>query len=149
MLLSEIENEADKSVLSEMLISLADCITTLGMNSLNEQQMQELIRVLDLHLTGNRSFKFISSVKSLHLYNNYLHFILTDLEHFQRASERILKRQDEDFDDDVEEELNDEVSFLVSSKDLQFTIVFLFPGWWRYLFTIEDCGCDSFLFYVL
>ena len=81
ILLSAIENEADKGVLSEMLVSLADCITNLGMNSLNEQQMQELIRVLDIHLN----------------------------EHFERFKERQAKRDDEDYDDDVEETLNDEV----------------------------------------
>lgn len=81
VLISAIENEADKSVLSEMLISLADCITTLGTSSLTEQQMQEVIRVLDVHFT----------------------------EHFERYREMQSKREDEDYDDDTEEALIDEV----------------------------------------
>lgn len=80
ILLNAIENESDKSVLSEMLVSLADCITTLGMNSLNEQQMQEVIRVIDTHFT----------------------------EHFERYREMQSKREDEDYDDDTEEALIDE-----------------------------------------
>lgn len=79
-LLSSIENESDKSVLSEMLISFAECITTLGMQSLNEANMQELMRVIDVHFN----------------------------EHFERFNERQAKRTDEDYDDDVEETLNDE-----------------------------------------
>lgn len=84
-LLSSIENESDKSVLSEMLISFAECITTLGMQSLNEANMQELMRVIDVHFN----------------------------EHFERFNERQAKRTDEDYDDDVEETLNDEVNNLV------------------------------------
>lgn len=85
MLLNAIENESDKSVLSEMLVSLADCITTLGMKSLNEQQMQEVIRVFDTHFS----------------------------EHFERYREMQSKREDEDYDDDTEEALIDEVCFLM------------------------------------
>lgn len=91
-LLSAIENESDKTVLSEMLASLSECIVTLGSNALNQQQMGDLVKVLDIHFT----------------------------EHFDRHNERQSKREDEDYDDGVEEVLNDEVGFLVFFLDFKF-----------------------------
>lgn len=98
LLLSAIEGESESDVLAEMFTSLADCITTLGMNSLNEQQMESLIKVLDVHFN----------------------------EHFERSKERQSKRDDEDYDDGVEEALNDEVSSVIGRFILQLTSVFVF-----------------------
>lgn len=84
-LLAAIEGESDKAVLAELLVSLADCITTIGVTALNEEQMTALMRVLQQLLE----------------------------EHFTRSKERQEKRDDEDYDDGVEEALNDEVSNLL------------------------------------
>lgn len=86
-LLQAIEGESDKSVLAELFVSLADCITTIGVTALNEQQMTELMKLIQQHLE----------------------------EHFIRSKERQEKRADEDYDDDVEETLNDEVKKLAGN----------------------------------
>jgi len=59
---------------------LCQCIDKLGKNCLNETQLQDLIKVIDTHLK----------------------------EHFERHRLRQEKRNDEDYDDGVEEELIDE-----------------------------------------
>ena len=84
--ISALSNEYDKDILYEMLSSLSDCISILGMSSFNEQQMGELINLLDTYLN----------------------------EHFERSNARQELRNDEDYDDDVEESLNDEVNYPLS-----------------------------------
>lgn len=79
-LLSAIDGEPEKDVLSDHMSSFAQCVTVLGTKCLSEEQMNNLIGVLD---------KFLR-------------------EHFERADERQLKRKDEDYDELVEEELLDE-----------------------------------------
>uniref|UniRef100_A0A023FS80 Putative karyopherin importin beta 3 n=1 Tax=Amblyomma parvum TaxID=251391 RepID=A0A023FS80_AMBPA len=79
-LLSAIDGEPEKEVLSEHMASFSQCLTVLGTKCLSEDQMNTLIGVLDKYLR----------------------------EHFERADERQLKRKDEDYDDLVEEELLDE-----------------------------------------
>lgn len=75
------EKENENEVLSEMLVSLGECITSLGIHSLNEQQMETLVKVIDQLL----------------------------VEYFERSKERQERRQDEDYDDGTEEALNNEV----------------------------------------
>lgn len=58
------------------------CIEKLGKQFINAEQLNELMRVLDEHLK----------------------------DHFLRAQQRIEKRKDEDYDEGVEEILEDEVS---------------------------------------
>ncbi|KAI7692873.1 Importin-5 [Sarcoptes scabiei] len=79
-LLAVLDKESEKDVLTDMLVSLSDCISTLGRSSFNEQQMEALIKILDFHFN----------------------------ELFQRFRERQEKRNDEDYDDEVEDTLNDE-----------------------------------------
>lgn len=76
-----LEHEYDKDVQYEMLVALSECISILCMSSFNEQQMQELIKLLDSFF----------------------------VEHFERSLARQEKRNDEDYDDDLEETLLDEV----------------------------------------
>lgn len=80
-LIKAIETEPEKDVLSELMTSLSQCIEKLGKNCLNEKQLQDLIKVIDNHLK----------------------------DHFERHRLRQEKRNDEDYDDGVEEELIDEV----------------------------------------
>lgn len=79
-LLSAIDAEPEKEVLSDHMSSFAQCVTVLNSKCLSEEQLNSLITVLD---------KFLK-------------------EHFERAEERQLKRKDEDYDELVEEELLDE-----------------------------------------
>lgn len=57
------------------------CIEKLGDKFITAEQMQEIVRVLDEQLK----------------------------DHFQRAAQRVEKRKDEDYDEGVEEILEDEV----------------------------------------
>ena len=70
-LLKAIETEPESEVLLELLYALAKCIETLGAGCLDTQPMAELLRILDKLLN----------------------------EHFERAVQRLEKRQDEDYDD--------------------------------------------------
>ncbi|EEC04565.1 Ran-binding protein, putative [Ixodes scapularis] len=88
-LLSAIDGEPEKEVLSDHMSSFAQCVTVLNSKCLSEEQLNSLITVLD---------KFLK-------------------EHFERAEERQLKRKDEDYDELVEEELleeDDDDVFLLS-----------------------------------
>ncbi|CAG0896808.1 unnamed protein product [Darwinula stevensoni] len=79
-LLKAIENENEGEVLSDLLGSLAKCIEVLGSGCLNEEAMREIFRLLDKTLK----------------------------EHFQKASERLQQRSDEDYDEVIEEQLREE-----------------------------------------
>ncbi|KDR17150.1 importin-5 isoform X1 [Zootermopsis nevadensis] len=79
-LLKAIDTEPENEVLAEHMHSLAMCIETLGNGSLTEEAMAELIRILDK--------------------------IMKD--HFSKAAARQEKRKDEDYDEVVEEQLEDE-----------------------------------------
>lgn len=79
-LLSAIDGEPEKEVLSDHMSSFSQCLTVLGTKCLSEEQINNLIGILDKYLR----------------------------EHFERADERQLKRRDEDYDELVEEELLDE-----------------------------------------
>ena len=79
-LIKATEIEPDRDVLCEMFSSLSSCIEMLGKQFISPDQLNEIVRVLDVHLK----------------------------EHFQRAAERLEKRNDEDFDEGVEEILEDE-----------------------------------------
>ncbi|KAI4504097.1 hypothetical protein M0802_000568 [Mischocyttarus mexicanus] len=79
-LLKAIDTEPESEVLLELLYSLAKCIETLGAGCLGTEPMAELLRILDKLLK----------------------------EHFERAVARLEKRKDEDYDEVVEEQLEDE-----------------------------------------
>ncbi|KAK7864488.1 hypothetical protein R5R35_003107 [Gryllus longicercus] len=79
-LLKAIDTEPENEVLAEHMHSMAKCIETLGNGCLNEEWMQELIRILDKTMKN----------------------------HFSRAAARHEKRKDEDYDEVVEEQLVDE-----------------------------------------
>ncbi|GFG38740.1 hypothetical protein Cfor_07043, partial [Coptotermes formosanus] len=79
-LLKAIDTEPENEVLAEHMHSLAKCIETLGNGCLTEEAMAELIRILDK--------------------------IMKD--HFSKAAARQEKRKDEDYDETVEEQLEDE-----------------------------------------
>ena len=65
---------------------LLQCIEKLGKKFVSPEQQEILIRVLDTHLR----------------------------DHFTRAQQRLEKRKDEDYDEGVEEILEDEVSLTFS-----------------------------------
>uniref|UniRef100_H2YPJ6 Importin N-terminal domain-containing protein n=1 Tax=Ciona savignyi TaxID=51511 RepID=H2YPJ6_CIOSA len=79
-LLSAVKDEPDKDVLSSSMESLAKSIELRGRNSFSMEQYQELTGILQTMLNL----------------------------HFERAAERQVKRADEDYDDQVEEALQDE-----------------------------------------
>lgn len=79
-LLKSIDTEPESEVKSELMNSLAKCIETLGAGCLNEEAMHELLRII------HRLMK----------------------EHFDRDIQRHEKRLDEDYDEVVEEQLEDE-----------------------------------------
>ncbi|XP_026272263.1 importin-5 [Frankliniella occidentalis] len=79
-LLKAIDTEPENEVLSEHMQSLAKCIEVLGLGFLSQEAMQEMLRILD------RLIK----------------------DHFERAEARVEKRKDEDYDEVVEEQLEDE-----------------------------------------
>ncbi|XP_049887445.1 importin-5 [Pectinophora gossypiella] len=79
-LLKAIDSEPEQEVQVELLNSLAKCIELLGAGCLPDEMMTEVLRILNKLLT----------------------------EHFERATERHQKRNDEDYDEVVEEKLVDE-----------------------------------------
>ncbi|XP_037940844.1 importin-5 [Teleopsis dalmanni] len=88
-LLKVIGTEPEADVQSELLNSLARCIETLGRNCLSDDDMKQVL-------------EFISKFMD---------------EHFERAGKRLLARNEEDYDDGVEEELaeqGDTDTFLLS-----------------------------------
>lgn len=106
-LISAIENESERDVLSELMASLDtvriysyfiyypnnliflihflfQCITNLGREYISDDQLKAIVNVLDEHLK----------------------------DHFTRAQERLEKRKDEDYDEGVEATLVDEVNLV-------------------------------------
>merc|ERR1719411_52136 len=81
-LLKAIEAEPENEVLAELLASLARCVELLGAGCLGEPGMEETVKILDKTMT----------------------------EHYKRQEERAGKRQggEEDYDEGVEEQLEDE-----------------------------------------
>merc|ERR1719397_2236886 len=81
-LLKAVEAEPENDVLAELLASLARCVELLGAGCLGEPGMEETIKIIDK----------------------------TMVEHFKRQEERAGKRQggEEDYDEGVEEQLEDE-----------------------------------------
>lgn len=79
-LLKAIETEPESEVTAELLQSLAKCIETLGANCLTQEAMDEVLRIINRFMT----------------------------EHFEKADKRVLARNEEDYDDAVEEQLAEE-----------------------------------------
>jgi len=81
-LLKAVEAEPENDVLAELLASLARCVESLGSGCLGEPGMEETVKILDKTMT----------------------------EHYKRQEERAGKRQggEEDYDEGVEEQLEDE-----------------------------------------
>lgn len=80
-LLKAIETEPETEVVAELLHSLGKCIETLGQNCLSKESMDEVLKLIN---------KFMS-------------------EHFEKANKRIMARKEEDYDDGVEEQLEEEI----------------------------------------
>lgn len=76
-LLKAIETEPETEVTAELLQSLAKCIETLGPNCLTQEAMEEVLKIINRFMT----------------------------EHFEKADNRVLARNEEDYDDAVEEQL--------------------------------------------
>lgn len=79
-LLKAIGTEPEAEVQSEMLQSLAKSIETLGPNCLSDDSMKQVLEIISKYM----------------------------VEHFERADKRIQARNEEDYDDGVEEALADE-----------------------------------------
>nr|XP_026689827.1 importin-5 [Ciona intestinalis] len=79
-LLSAVKDEPDKDVLTSSMESLAKCIELRGRGSFSMEQYQELTQIIQTMLN----------------------------QHFDRAAERQMKRADEDYDEQIEETLQDE-----------------------------------------
>lgn len=76
-LIKVISSEPEPDVQSELLNSLAKCIETLGPNCLDDDSMKQVLQIINKYMT----------------------------EHFERADKRLQARNEEDYDDGVEEEL--------------------------------------------
>ncbi|KAM7363450.1 karyopherin beta 3 [Cochliomyia hominivorax] len=89
-LLKVIGNEPEADVQAELLNSLAKCIETLGPNCLNEESMKQVLEIITKYME----------------------------EHFERADKRLAARNEEDYDDGVEEELaeQDDTDTYILSK---------------------------------
>ncbi|EFA03140.1 importin-5 [Tribolium castaneum] len=81
-LMKAIDTEPEPEVLMILLDSLARCIQTLGAGCLDQEAMTELLRIIDKLMN----------------------------EHFERADDRHKKHLDEDYDEVVQEQLEDEES---------------------------------------
>ncbi|KAI4464528.1 importin beta [Holotrichia oblita] len=81
-LLKAIDTEPETEVLYELLAALSGCIEALGANCLDGPYMTELLRIMNKLLQ----------------------------EHFERAQDRTKKHLDEDYDEVVQEQLEDEES---------------------------------------
>lgn len=79
-LLKAIETEPEAEVIAELLQSLAKCIETLGANCLNQESMEEVLKIVTRFL----------------------------VEHFEKADKRAQARNEEDYDEAVEEQLAEE-----------------------------------------
>ncbi|KAG1702085.1 Importin-5 [Nymphon striatum] len=85
-LLKSLETEPDNDVLGDLMHSLAKCIELLGKGCLTEINMTELLTFMDKMLKN----------------------------HFEKAADRQKQRKDEDYDEQVEEALDDEDVYLLS-----------------------------------
>ena len=81
-LIKAIDTEPESEVLMILLDSLARCIQTLGAGCLDQEAMTEMLRIIDKLMQ----------------------------EHFERANDRHKKHLDEDYDEVVQEQLEDEES---------------------------------------
>nr|CAH7769767.1 unnamed protein product [Callosobruchus chinensis] len=81
-LLKAIDSEPESEVLMAMLDSLARCLQKLGAQYVDEATVQEILRIIDKLMQ----------------------------EHFERATDRHKKHLDEDYDEEVQEQLEDEES---------------------------------------
>ncbi|XP_070496261.1 importin-5 [Chironomus tepperi] len=79
-LLKAIETEPEAEVIAELLASLAKCIETLGANCLSAEAMDEVLKII----------------------NRFMN------EHFEKADKRAQARNEEDYDEAVEEQLAEE-----------------------------------------
>lgn len=79
-LLKAIETEPEAEVIAELLQSLAKCIETLGANCLSQEAMAEVLKII----------------------NRFMN------EHFEKADKRAQARNEEDYDEAVEEQLAEE-----------------------------------------
>jgi importin-5 len=79
-LLKAIETEPEPEVIAELLQSLAKCIETLGPNCLSQEAMEEVLKIIN---------RFMA-------------------EHFEKADKRSQARNEEDYDEAVEEQLAEE-----------------------------------------
>ncbi|XP_017777748.1 PREDICTED: importin-5 [Nicrophorus vespilloides] len=79
-LLNSLNTEPENDVLYEILASLSGCIETLGAGCLDKEMMDELLKIMNKLLT----------------------------EHFERSQDRQKKHLDEDYDEVVQEQLEDE-----------------------------------------
>lgn len=89
-LLKVIGTEPEADVQAELLNSLAKCIETLGPNCLNDDAMKQVLEIVAKYME----------------------------EHFERADKRLAARNEEDYDDGVEEELaeQDDTDTYILSK---------------------------------
>lgn len=89
-LLKVIVSEPEADVQAELLNSLAKCIETLGPNCLNDDAMKQVLEIIAKYME----------------------------EHFERADKRLQARNEEDYDDGVEEELaeQDDTDTYILSK---------------------------------
>lgn len=89
-LLKVIGTEPEADVQAELLNSLAKCIETLGPNCLNDDAMKQVLEIVVKYME----------------------------EHFERADKRLAARNEEDYDDGVEEELaeQDDTDTYILSK---------------------------------
>ncbi|XP_046806157.1 importin-5 isoform X2 [Lucilia cuprina] len=89
-LLKVIGTEPEADVQAELLNSLAKCIETLGPNCLNDEAMKQVLEIITKYMD----------------------------EHFERADKRLAARNEEDYDDGVEEELaeQDDTDTYILSK---------------------------------
>lgn len=89
-LIKAIDSEPEQEVLAELMRSFSKCVDYMGTRALNEEQMQEVIKILNKYLT----------------------------EHFTKQEQRHELRRDEDYDDETEDQLLDEDDFdaLILSK---------------------------------
>lgn len=79
-LLKAISTEPETDVQSEMLHSLAKCIESLGASCLSDESMKEILKIIEKYMN----------------------------DHFEKASKRAMARNEEDYDDGVEEILAEE-----------------------------------------
>lgn len=79
-LLKAIQTEPECEVTAELLQSLAKCIDTLGASCLNQESMEDVIKIINRFMT----------------------------EHYEKSDKRVQARNEEDYDEAVEEQLAEE-----------------------------------------